>query len=59
MAARLTTSRSMATTSFVTAEELRRFLEDVPDSAQISISHVPRDRPFDSEGFSFTVQVST
>lgn len=31
------------------AGELSDFLKDVPDEATLSLTHVPRDRPFDSE----------
>ncbi|QWS69726.1 hypothetical protein SEA_WILLIAMSTRONG_60 [Microbacterium phage WilliamStrong] len=31
------------------AGELKEFLQDVPSEASLSLEHVPRDRPFDSE----------
>lgn len=44
------------TLSVITVGDLSDFLEELPRSARVSVSVVPRDRPFDSEQSKLTVR---
>jgi hypothetical protein len=55
-------SRSTSGTgSGPTVGSVKRFLADAPDGVQLVIEKIPRDRPFDPEGWrlSYTEEIKT